>query len=85
MDIYYYLRNKLCCQDCKVDLKYSEDHSAFEWIAVCPACEKEYVIELNVKLHTPDVECECEKEICGICSKGYCDHNDCKCNEWGMR
>jgi len=29
--------------------------------------------------------CDCEKEICGICSQPYCDHVNCKCREWNMR
>ena len=33
-----------------------------------------------------DVEiCNCKKEKCGICSHDWCDHQDCKCTEWGMR
>lgn len=51
MDISYFLKDKLLCQDCKIDLKYKADYSAFEWIAVCPACGQEYIIELGVKLH----------------------------------
>jgi len=50
MDMSYFLKDKLLCQDCKIDLTYKQDHSAFEWIAVCPACRSEYVIELNVRL-----------------------------------
>lgn len=84
MDISYLMKGKLVCQDCKIDLKYKEDHAYNEWIAIC-LCGKEYVISLDVRPHTPEVECDCEKEMCGICSHRYCDHNDCKCYERNMR
>lgn len=51
MDMYYYLKEKLECQDCKHPLKFSEKSGYNSYIAVCAGCEEEYEIDLEIKLH----------------------------------
>lgn len=50
MDMYYYLKDKLECQDCKFPLTYSHDIGYMSFIAVCNACDKKYEIDLEMKL-----------------------------------
>lgn len=58
---------------------------------VCPLCNRVYAIHdtNNLKLvrlgKTTDQVCDCEHNPCGICGHHWCDHQDCKCKEYGMR
>lgn len=49
MDMYYSLKEELKCQECKHDLKYSEDTGYMSYKAVCISCGKSYEVFLDVK------------------------------------
>jgi hypothetical protein len=51
MDMYYYIKDQLDCQDCKHPLKFSKDIGYLSYIAICVVCGKEYEISLDIKLN----------------------------------
>lgn len=50
MDMYYYLKELLSCEDCGFPLSYSHDTGYNSYVAVCFICEKEYEIDVEIKL-----------------------------------
>lgn len=48
MDMYYFLKDKLTCQECKHPLAYSGDTGFMYYTATCIGCGKEYEIGLEV-------------------------------------
>lgn len=49
MDMYYFLKDKLECQDCKHPLKYNKDIGYMSYIATCISCDQKFEINLEVK------------------------------------
>ena len=49
--MYYNLKDKLLCQDCKLDLKFSKEIGFMSYVAVCIACGQEYEINLEIRIN----------------------------------
>lgn len=55
MDMYYKLKDELSCDDCKFPLAYLKDIGYMSYVAVCPACRKEYEINLEKRINKNEV------------------------------
>ncbi len=48
MDMYYFLKDKLTCQDCKHPLKYTGKNGYESYTAICVSCGEEVEIKIEV-------------------------------------
>lgn len=54
MDMYYYYKDILTCQDCKHPLKYCHDIGYMSSIAECIGCGKKIEVNLEIKNYNED-------------------------------